>query len=314
MKEEITWRVLKAMHNLYMQKKIPMGEKPHSQLKYLKSRKLIGHPIGNSKRFVAMSNYKHYYEKNFLEDYTRYEEFLLSINPDADGRNNCTIQDLNTLIFIKEQREEIKKKLTTRHTFSSEIFKYGGSKYLENRPGLEKLVYKILQIDHFPSEDPKVLQWRFVIDCINPLCVVLCENLDFLKTPSIARQHNIELWYVGGNNIANIQHISDDKLSRPLYYSCDWDYHGLDIYCRIYHILKEKNKRIHLLFPSNPKDRQPVDSPHHKSKWKHAVDFSGLNKECFNPQEVEFISQLIEADEWIEEEKNDLLGMLGLKK
>lgn len=312
MKDELTWRVLKAMNTLYQGGKIPVGQKPHSHLKHLKSRGLIGNPLGNSTQYIALDRYKAYYEKNFAADFERYEAFLLTIDPKADGRKTCTIRDLITLIYIHDQRDELKKTLTTRHTFSSNIFDYGGSKYLENRPRLEKLVYKILGIEHFPSEDPKVLQWRLVVDCLNPQIVVLCENLDYLKTPSIARQHNIELWHVGGNNTANIHHISDEKLNKPLYYTCDWDYDGLRIYCNIKNILREKNKEIQLCYPSNPQSRMPVKSPHHKSEWRHKLDFSGLKEECFTQREIELISELIRRDEWIEEEKNDLLGMVGI--
>jgi len=142
--------------------------------------------------------------------------------------------------------------------------------------------------------------------------IVLCENLDFLKTPAIARRHNIELWHVGGNNTANIHHISDEKLTKPLFYTCDWDYHGLKIYCNIKKILQQKNKEIKLLFPSNPEKRESVHSPHHKSEWRHKVEFSGLDRECFTDMEAELISDLIHTNEWIEEEKNNLVGMVGI--
>lgn len=313
MKIDLTWRILKAMNTLYEKNKIPSGNTKNSQIKNLLSRKLIGYQHGNSNYYVALSGYKNYYEKNFLQDFQQYENFLQSIDPYADGRKTCTIRDIQTLMFIVEQRDELNKSLTTRRTFSGEIFKYGGSKYLENRPGLDKLVLKALNIDNFPSEDPKVLQWRLVVDCLNPVMIVLCENLDFLKTPNIARQHNIELWYVGGNNTAIIHHISPEKLNKPLYYSCDWDYDGLKIYCRIKDILKSKSKDISLLYPSNFQDKQPVGSPHHHSKWKHSSNFSGLDRSYFTVKEIELISQLIKQNQWIEEESNNLLEMLSIK-
>lgn len=313
MKSDLTWRVLKAMNTLYIQKKIPAGNKSDSQIKHLLSRKLIGHQHGNSNYFVPLDGYKDYYEKNFLQDFQQYEDFLLSIDPEADGRKTCTVRDIQTLMLIADQREEARKSLTTRRTFSGEVFKYGGSKYLENRPGLDKMVLKILNIENFPSEDPKVLQWRFVVDCLNPELVVLCENLDFLKTPNVARQHNIELWYVGGNNTSNIHHISPEKLNKPLYYSCDWDYDGLKIYCRIKDILKSKGKEVILLYPSNIQNRLPVDSPHHNSKWNHSIAFSGLAPSYFTTKEIDLVNQLIKKNQWIEEESNNLLEMLSLK-
>lgn len=310
MNNKLTWQILKALNTLYVKGKIPSNNTKDSQIKHLLSRKLIGYQHGNSNYFVPLDGYKNFYEKNFLNDFQLYENFLYRIDPDTDGRKICTIRDIQTLIFIDEQRFELKKSLTTRRTFSSEIFKYGGSKYLENHPGLDKLVCKILEIENFPAEDPKNFQWRFVVDCPNPDKIVLCENLDFLKTPNIARQQNIELWYVGGNNTANIHHISQEKLNKPLFYSCDWDYDGLRIYCRIKDILNEKSKNISLLYPSNIHNKLPVDSPHHNSKWNHSVDFSGLDSNYFTVKEMDLIYQLIKKNQWIEEESNNLLEML----
>lgn len=312
MKSNLTWRVLKAMNTLYEKGKIPSSNSKDSLIKNLFSRKMIGYQHGNSNYYVALNGYKNYYEKNFLQDFQQYGTFLQSIDPYADGRKTCTVRDIQTLMFIVEQRDELKKSLTTRRTFSGEVFKYGGSKYLENRSGLDKLVLKALNIEDFPSEDPKVLQWRLVIDCLDPTMIVLCENLDFLKTPNIARLNNIELWYVGGNNIANIHHISTEKLNKPIYYSCDWDLDGLKIYCRIKDILKLKSKDVNLLYPSNLQDKQLVDSPHHNSQWKHLSDFSGLDKSYFTAKEIQLISQLITQNQWIEEESNNLLEMLSI--
>lgn len=310
MNNDLTWRVLKAMNTLYIKGKILRGHTMDSQIKYLISRKLIGYQHGNSNYLVVSNSYKEYYEKNFLQDFQQYEGFLQTIDQDVDGRKTCTIRDIHTLMFILEQRDELVKQLTTRRTFSGEIFKYGGSKYLENRTGLDKMVCRILEIEDFPSEDPKDFQWRFVVDCLNPELVVLCENLDFLKTPNIARRHNVELWYVGGNNTANIHQIDLEKLNKPLYYSCDWDYDGLKIFCRVKDILKSKSKDITILFPSNLQDRLPVDSPHHKSRWDHSNDFSGLNRAYFRENEIDLITQLIQKDQWIEEETNDLIKMV----
>ena len=311
MNKDLTWRILKAMNNLYINGKIPSGKTTDSHIRYLIGRKLIGSQHGNSNYLVAFDGYKRYYEKNFLEVFEQYESFLQRIDEEVDGRRNFTVRDIQTLLFIQTQRVELIKQLSTRRTFSGQIFKYGGSKYLENRPGLDKIVCRILNIEDFPSEDPKDLQWRFVIDCPNPNMVVLCENLDFLKTPQKARKHNVELWYVGGNNTSIINHISDEKLNKPLFYSCDWDYDGLRIFCRIKDILHSKSKDISLLYPSILQNALPVDSPHHKSKWKGSLELSGLDKTYFKKHEIELINKLIMKNQWIEEESNDLLEMLN---
>jgi hypothetical protein len=312
MNKELTWRILKAMNTLYEDGKINSTIVKDSQFKNLKRRKLIDYQHGNSSYLVKTDVYDVYFQKNFLKDFLEYETFLLGIEPEADGRKTYTVEDLKTLMLISNNKDNIKKSLTTRRTFSSELFEYGGSKYLETHQSLDRIVRNILEIVDFPSEDPKVLQWRFVVDCPNPELVVLCENLDFLKTPNIARQRNIELWYVGGNNTSNIHNISAEKLDKPLYYSCDWDYHGLKIYCRIKDLLILKNKTIELLFPSNLQHPLPIDSPNHKSKWNHSSDFSGIDKTYFMEKEIDLISQLIKKDQWIEEESNNLLDMISI--
>ncbi|MFX7586113.1 hypothetical protein ABTK07_19425, partial [Acinetobacter baumannii] len=83
----------------------------------------------------------------------------------------------------------------------------------------------------------------------DPTVLVLCENLAHLKNGWKAREHNIELWYVGGNNIGIIDHIGAEKLTRPIYYSCDWDFHGLSIYSRIKQKMKVKGIDINVLLP-----------------------------------------------------------------
>jgi len=312
MNKELKWRILKAMHTLYENGKINSSSIKDGQFKNLKRRKLIDYQHGNSNYLVKIDGYDTYFRKNYLQDFLEYETFLLGIEPEADGRKTYTLEDIKTLMLIYNNKDNIKKSLTTRRTFSSELFKYGGSKYLETHQSLDRIVRNILEIEDFPSEDPKVLQWRFVVDCPIPELVVLCENLDFLKKPNIARQRNIELWYVGGNNTANIHYISDEKLNKPLYYSCDWDYHGLKIYCRIKDVLILKYKTIELLFPSNLQHPLPVDSPNHNSKWNHSSDFSGFDKTYFKEKEIDLISQLIKKNQWIEEESNNLLDMLSV--
>ena len=312
MNKDLTWRVLKALDSLYNTGKISSIIASNSYIKYLIEKKIIKYLFGNTNYLVPSNGFHSYYMNNLLPDFIQYEEFFKNNGIESSGRKTYTIEDIKTLIFIVNNKEELKKSLTTRRTFSSQIFKYGGSKYLEKHPGLNNIVLQLLGVKDFPAEDPITLQWRFVVDCPNPDMLILCENLDFLKMPQTARQHNIELWYVGGNNTKNVQYISSEKLLKPLYYSCDWDYHGLRIYCRLKDIFKEKSKNLNLLFPSNIRYRLPVNSPNHGSLWNSSLDFSGFNKSYFNSKEIELISQLIEKNQWIEEESNDLVQMLGI--
>lgn len=307
---EIKWRTLKALNALYEKGKTPATIVNDGFIERLMhTHRLIRLKLTNANYLEPCRNFAEYYEKNFAADFQQAEQFLTEAGLEHDARRCYTLDDIHTLQFIAAHKMELQQSLTTLRTFSSKVFTYGGSKYLENHPGLLKVVYQILGIEHFPAEDPKVLQWRFVVDCPDAQLIVLCENLNFLKTPLIARENHIELWYIGGNNISNINYIPEHKLSLPLYYSCDWDYDGLKIYERLHEKFADKSKPLSLLYPS-PIQRKPVNSPDHNSQWNHNLPFSGLSTSLFQPVAVALIQDLIAHNEWIEEETTELVMMV----
>lgn len=310
MHKEITWRELKALNDLFINGKSIAKIQEHPFILYLYEKGLLDHRLGNSKVLITTDKFEAFYRKNLDRNYRFYKAFLESNELETDARKSFTEDDIKTLIFINDNKLEMLNKLPPIKIFSSEFFHGKGSKYLENKKSLRYAVCKILGIDKFPGEDNKTQQWRFVVDHPNPKAVVLCENLSFLKLPWQAEENYLELWYVGGNNIGIIDKIGKDKLSKPLFYSGDWDFAGLQIYLRIKTKFLLKEKAISLLFPTAINKRLPVDSPHHESKWVHGKNFSGLDKSKFNEKEVELITSLINSDEWIEEESNDLVKMV----
>ncbi|MGZ4079024.1 MAG: hypothetical protein ACXVDW_16215, partial [Bacteroidia bacterium] len=146
--------------------------------------------------------------------------------------------------------------------------------------------------------------YKFVVDCINPKCIVLCENIDFLLLPWVSRESNIELWYAGGNNIEKLNHLPPINL--PIYYSCDWDCEGLKIYERI----KEKINQIEILYPSALHLSKSVYVKKHNTDWNYEKPFSGLTPTLYNEQATSLINSLIKDKKWIEEESNDLIEMM----
>jgi hypothetical protein len=88
------------------------------------------------------------------------------------------------------------------------------------RNSVRNAVLKILEIDEFPQTS-KDLQYRLVVDYPNPKAIILCENKSFLKQPWNAKELEVKLWHVGGNNIAIIDDIDEMELPYPMYYSCD---------------------------------------------------------------------------------------------
>jgi Uncharacterized protein conserved in bacteria C-term(DUF2220) len=230
---------------------------------------------------------------------------------DWDGRQNFDEYDLQTFQFIVANRADFKNGLTTIRHFSSVFFREKGSKYLEMHPGITRIVYKLLMIEAFPDQDPKNHQWRFVVDHPAPRFIILCENLANLKQPLIALQNQLELWYVGGNNIAIINQINPDKLVVPIYYSCDWDLAGLQIYTRLREIFAQKECFLCLLEPVDKTAMVDTSSPNHLSEWRQDKSYSGLDTVFFTARQLLIIEELIDKKKWIEEETQDLIKMLA---
>lgn len=311
--KNIEWKHLKGLHQLYEngKTKLKMLNNEYINLVLSKQKKLIKFQDGNHS-VVIVTNKKRFadfYENNYLKTYKYYDDFFANSGIENNAKKTFTEEDLKALVFIYHNREELRNNLTTQKKFSAQVFKYENSKYLENKPSLKNAILHLLEVDEFPEKDPKNQQWRFVVDCPNPRVIVLCENLDCLKVPLEYKKHNIELWYVGGNNTKPLHDVQQDKLQLPIYYLCDWDYAGLNIYSDIKQIFNAKNKKIELIEPPENAKRLPVGVKHHKSKWK-SEDFSGLEKNNFTEKQTALIKTLISNEEWIEEESMDLILLI----
>lgn len=308
---KLKWSHLKGLYELYERGQTSARIQDNAFIKYLKnSRRLIGCKLGSQSVLVANTGYKEYYRENLFEAFNKYSTFLESNNISLDGRQQFDEYDLEAFSFIVERREEILSSVPSIRQFSSMVFRKKGSKYLDTHPGIASIVLRLLRLEEFPGRDPKENQWRFVVDHPAPEIIVLCENIANLKRPWIARANNIELWYVGGNNTAILEHISEDKLKLPLVYCCDWDQHGIDIYHRIYKIFSDKNKEVMILTPYSQTSALPEDSPNHNSRWKENDIISRWPTHPFNSDQVVLLSKLFSLKQWIEEESQDLLELL----
>lgn len=307
MSDTLEWKYLKGMYQLYTDSKtkIKIDQNKFIKTVLIKQKGLINHKIGNRNIYVCSIAFKSYFELNYLEQYEYYAAFFEKSGIDNNAHKRYTKKDLEALIFIYHFKDDLKKDLTTIRKFTQFVFDEESEKYLENKTGLLNDIIRILEIEQFPDEDPKNHQWRLVGDCQKPRAIVLCENKDCLKSQYRYTKENIELWYVGGSNTKILNEISERYLDLPLYYFCDWDYHGLKIYERIAEIFKIKDKPISLLEPKTYKTR-PVKSKHHKSYWNEKP-FSGLNKEFYSNSQREIINELIKNEQWIVEESMDLL-------
>jgi hypothetical protein len=311
-RDNLSWKELKVLNDLYCHGKTQASTAKSDYLKYLiNDVQIIDSKVGSSKILVTTDAFYDFYEYSFKDSFNYYNEFLHSSGLPTDAKRNLNENDIKSLMLIDKNKVQIRSNLTTVRTFSKRFFEGNGSKYVENKKSVKGAVCTILDIIEFPEFAPKENLWRFVTDCPYPIAVVLCENLNFLKTPWIAEKHNIKLWYVGGNNIGIVDKIDQAEFKYPFYYSGDWDCAGLEIYSRIKRKLKDHHKEITLLTPDDLTARLPTNCPHHKSRWKFDKELSGLTISDFNADEQKLIIELIEMDEWLEEESNDLIKMLN---
>lgn len=215
------------------------------------------------------------------------------------------IKDLMDSGELDDIRTQIMESKETRRGVSLMFFKH--EKYLDHKDSLESALKLVLNVDSFA--DDRDAQYLYVLHCKAPEKIVLCENLHFLKMPTIPRQNNIELWYAGGKNIDKLRHINLPAI--PIYYSCDWDYDGLLIYQRV----KEIIPKIILLIPNG--SPRGIEETQHKSLWKNGQNIttlSGLPRSLFTSNESEILLNLITENNWIIEESNNLLEMLEKSK
>ena len=236
--------------------------------------------IGLLERYDLISPYIRFHDKDF--------EILLTLEQQVKSG------ELDLL------REQILKAHESVRGISQMFFV--NDKYLDGKGKLIEAVEKILDVPPLPSGKDK--QYLYVIPCKTPEKIVLCENLHYLKLPELSRPNNIELWFAGGYNVQMLEHVNLKNL--PIYYSCDWDYDGLEIY----KLVKEKIDSIQLLTPNG--EPKGILESKHDSLWTEQKDNSYYsNSAYFNEDQQKKIQKLVENNNWIIEESNNLLEMLS---
>lgn len=302
----MNWIELRALNNLYSNGEVKVNDTlaNSGELNYLiNSLRILDRT--HDKLFI-LEGFAEIYEKDYLEKYNRYEDFL-SHNELLKPQLRFEESDIQILIEIKKDmdngnleplREQIIKNEATVRIVSLMFFK--NEKYLIGKEALINAVKLLLGIEELA--DDKDLQYKYVLECNEPNCIVLCENIDFLKRPTLARANNIELWYVGGKNVSKLDYADTRRL--PIYYSCDWDFDGLFI---IYSLVKEKIPNIQLLTPNGtPKG---IVETEHNSEWDN---IKGRNiNHLLTANQLGILKKLIKLNQWIIEESNNLVNMLN---
>lgn len=307
--KNITWKELKALDDLFHKGKTIANIQGHPYINHLlEERCILDRKLGNDKVILSTDRFEKFYEETFKIQYDEAKKFLIGEGIEPTAKKNFTLEDVKTLMLIAENKTELKNNPTNIEDFSNEFF--DTSKYLKLKKGLRDDIFKILGITEF-SLDKKENQWKIVVDNRKPKAIVLCENKSFLKQPWIAEKMEVKLWYVGGNNIKILDDIDEMELSKPFYYSCDWDLAGLQIYSRIKTKLKERGTDIHLLFPNEPHKKISTYIDYHYSHWNLTKTLSGLPIDIFSKNELILINDLITNEKWIEEESFNLMEMIN---
>lgn len=138
---------------------------------------------------------------------------------------------------------------------------FGSSKHKTAQSNLSKAIKTILGIEFFPEEIKDQQFISILYPKTKTRFIILCEN----KNRLITKRHEfIEYWYAGGKNIKPLEFIPEPQ--HPIFYLCDWDFEGLNIYIDI------KRKYLPTLtafIPTNPESLMIEQSKvkDHKSKW-----------------------------------------------
>lgn len=308
----MNWQSFKSFHELYETGKT-------------KSRpSLIGNAIFRyhayqtkellfTKKEILVKN-RTLFDQTFNNRYiNKYNECLELLNSIEENTPQCRFE-VNDILCLKEMKrqmdngelEDIRRQIIdsneTRRGVSLMFFKH--EKHLDTSEALERAVKTILKIDAFA--DNRDFQYLYVLQCHNPKAIVLCENLYFLKMPDKARKNNLELWYAGGRNVEKLIYTQNRNL--PIYYLCDWDFDGLDIYSSV----KEKITTIQLLTPNG--NQINIETTEHKSLWRNQQTpslLSGLQAELYSDVQKQLIETLITDNDWIVEESNDLVALIS---
>jgi len=337
MNKNLNWRELKALYKLYIGQPVEKGDKNsskslrnHPYIIHLYNKGFIKEKIGNGKVFIkeeTNNKYNELYFKEFVnrQNKTKYEiylEFLQSINVNISS-NNLREYDIVKLMEIREfwnndKLMELKEQIINARENIQGVSKmfFKSTKYIadnSNSKSLETAVKSLIGITEFPVNEKQYLK-PFHCKHENAKVTILCENFYFLKFPHYIEENEIELMYVGGYNVSKLNNLIDVKL--PIYYLCDWDYDGLQIYENAKNIidnLKNNEYKLQLLTPNGKSEKISETEGHHSSKWENKNKFiCGLTKQFYNEEQIDLIEILIQNDEWIEEEGNKLENIIKL--
>ena len=307
----MNWIVIRALNKLYNTGEVKLNQTLISSPVF-KHHEQAGEVVCGRKALSIGVDYKRTYENLYLKDYQRYHSFLEETNL-LSPQLRFEKTEIELLInfheglmdgSLKKLRSDLIEAQESVRGFSLMFFK--NDKYLEKKPSLVKAISEILGIT---LVDNKSQQYLYILQCLKPKLIILCENANFLNRDKLPRQRGYELWYAGGRNIPKLKYSQDSRKGLDIYYSCDWDKDGLEIF----ELAKKEIPDLKLLYPDGIS--RSIVTTEHKSHWKFSENpeaLSGLTATLYNEREKHLIKRLIADNHWITEEGNNLKTMIDV--
>lgn len=309
----MNWIVIRALNKLYNIGVVKLNQTINSSPVF-RHHEQAGEVVYGRKTLSIGTDYKSTYENLYLEDYQRYHNFLEENNL-LSPQLRFEQTEIELLIkfheglmdgSFKKLKSDLIEAQESVRGFSLMFFK--NDKYLEKKPSLVKAITEILRIK---LVDNKSQQYLYILQCLKPKLIILCENANFLNRDKLPRLYGYELWYAGGRNIPKLKYSQDSRKGLDIYYSCDWDKDGLEIF----ELAKREIPDLKLLYPDGIS--RSIVTTEHKSHWKFSSNpeaLSGLTANLYNEKEKRLIKKLITDNHWVTEEGNNLKTMIDSVK
>lgn len=264
--KDTKYKVVRYLAKLSNERILPSEYKDENYIRHLIERKAI-QPIG--KQFSVTKKF----DENFLEEikntFNKCSSFIKKYDL-SYLENHYSIEEIEALIKIETDKLKI---IEQEIAFQNILTLYfGSSKHKTAQSNLSKAIKTILEIEFFPEE----IKDQQFISILYPKrktrFIILCENKNRLITQ---RHEFIEYWYSGGKNTKQLEFIPQPQ--HPIFYLCDWDFDGLNIYIDI---KKKYLPTLTAFIPINPElimiEQSKVKD--HKSKWSSDKFLTHLNK------------------------------------
>ncbi len=273
----MNWKTLQILYSLY---KNEIYDSKYL-LKSYYGKTLVKSGLINSDGKSKLDNYDSFFQQKWLKEYESIAAFLIKFDL---ASYNFELEQIKSLVDLNGNKEVLLNQNISLKEISTTYFK--SAKKIKEDSQLYKAILSVLGVVSL-KRDEHDQQYLWVLHAQNkkPRAIILCENDNVLKKP---RLKDIEIWYAGGNNTAKLQFVSEPNL--PIYYLCDWDSNGLEIYQRI---KKEYFPTIELIVPERPLLKKMKDN----QTWKANIDES-----MFSAGALKIINLLRNENKWIEEE------------